>query len=90
MTTGEVLKSGDPQLDGPIKNIDELMDRLAASDLVRQSFVRHAFRYWMGRNEHLSDSQSLIAADRAYVEQGGSFKAMVIELLCSDSFLYRK
>ena len=30
------------------------------------------------------------AADRAYSESGGSFKALVEELLASDSFLYRK
>ena len=63
---------------------------LAKSSRVRQSIIRHAFRYFMGRNEILSDSKTLIAADRAYVESGGSFKAVVIALLSSDSFLYRK
>ena len=29
-------------------------------------------------------------ADRAYLESGGSFKAVVVALLSSDSFLYRK
>ena len=37
-----------------------------------------------------SDSPTLVAADEAYVAGGGSFKAMVVELLVSDSFLYRK
>jgi hypothetical protein len=32
----------------------------------------------MGRNEMLSDSKTLIEADRAYVESGGSFKAVVV------------
>jgi hypothetical protein len=66
------------------------MHRLANSPRVRQSFERHAFRYWMGRNEMMSDSPTLIAADKAYVENGGSFKSMVVSLLTSDSFLYRK
>jgi len=66
------------------------MDKLATSDHVRQVFVRHAFRYWMGRNETLEDSPTLIAADKAYVESGGSMKALVASLLSSDSFLYRK
>ena len=44
----------------------------------------------MGRNEMLSDSKTLIEADRAYLESGGSFKALVISLLSSDSFLYRR
>ena len=38
----------------------------------------------------LSDSKTLMEADRAYVESGGSFNAVVISLLSSDSFMYRK
>ena len=44
----------------------------------------------MGRNEMLTDSPTLIEADRAYRESGGSFKALLISLLTSDSFIYRK
>ena len=44
----------------------------------------------MGRNEMLSDSRTLMDADKAYVQSGGSFKAVVVSLLTSDSFLYRK
>ena len=88
--SGELRGTGDPALDGPFKDAVELTQRLAKSERVRQSFVRHAFRYWMGRNETLEDSPTLIAADRAYVENGGSFRAMLVSLLSSDSFLYRK
>jgi hypothetical protein len=38
----------------------------------------------------LSDSKTLIDADRAYVESGGSFDAVIVSLLTSESFLYRK
>jgi len=38
----------------------------------------------------LSDSQTLIDADRAYLESDGSFKHVVVSLLTSDSFMYRK
>ncbi|MDG2222673.1 MAG: DUF1588 domain-containing protein [Rubripirellula sp.] len=82
--------TGDRDLDGDVASPIELMHRLAESERVRQSFVRHAFRYWMGRNEMQSDSATLIRADRAYVESGGSFRALVISLLTSDSFLYRR
>jgi hypothetical protein len=44
----------------------------------------------MGRNETLDDSPTLMAADEAYVKNGGSMKAMIASLLSSDSFLYRK
>lgn len=87
---GKLHGTGDPQLDGDVKDAFELIDRLAKSERVRQSMIRHAFRYYLGRNEMLSDSPTLIDADRAYVENGGSFKAVIVSLLTSDSFLYRK
>lgn len=88
--TGQIIRSGDPSIDGDVKDAHELMHRLAKSPRVRQSFVRHAFRYWMGRNEMMSDSTTLIAADQAYADSEGSFKSLVVSLLTSDSFVYRK
>lgn len=88
--TGSLDGTGDPLLDGEVTDAFDLIDRLAKSDRVRQSIIRHAFRYFMGRNEMLSDSQVLIDADQAYVESGGSFRAVVVSLLTSDSFMYRQ
>ena len=85
-----MIAAGDSELDGPVKDVRELMHRLADAPRVRQSFVRHAFRFWMGRNETLQDSAVLIASDDAYEEADGSFRALVIALLTSDSFLYRR
>ncbi|QDU92797.1 DUF1588 domain-containing protein [Lignipirellula cremea] len=87
---GAILASGDPALDGPVDDAIDLVQRLAQSPRVRQSMIRHAFRYWMGRNEMLSDAPTLLAADRAYLDSGGSFNAVIVSLLTSDSFLYRK
>lgn len=89
-TTGVLTGTGDPKLDGPVKDSFDLIDRLAKSDRVRQSIIRHAFRFFLGRNELPSDSQTLIDADNAYLQSGGSFKAVVVSLLTSDSFIYRK
>ena len=89
-TTGALFGTGSSDLDGDVHDPLELMHRLAKSDRVRQSFVRHAFRFWMGRNERRFDSKAMIQADQAYVTSGGSFRALVISLLTSDSFLYRK
>ncbi len=87
--TGEITDSGDPKLDGTVRDPREMIRKLADSERVRQVFIRHVFRYFLGRNESLSDSKTLQEADRAYVESGGSFKALVVSLLTSDSFLYR-
>ena len=77
-------------LEGDVANVREMMERLARSPLVRQSFIRHVFRFWMGRNELLRDSSTLLAMDQAYVSSSGSFKEVLVALLTSDSFLYRK
>ena len=89
-TTGSISLTGESDLDRQVADVREMMETLAQSKLVRQSFIRHVFRYWMGRNEMLSDSKTLVAMDRAYVESGGSFKELLVALLTSDSFLYRK
>jgi len=88
-TTGEIINSGVPELDGPVKNALEMIDRLAKSERVEQVFVRHAFRFWMGRNETLNDSPVLQAAHKAYRDNNGSMKALLTSLLTSDAFLFR-
>ena len=89
-TSGEIIDSGDPALDGPVSNALEMIDKLANSERVEQVFVRHAFRFWMGRNETLNDAPVLQAAHQAYRQNNGSFNALLTSLLTSDAFLYRK
>ncbi len=87
---GHLQGTDDPTLDGEVKDAHDLIGRLAKSSRVRQSIIRHAFRYFMGRNESFSDSKTLIEADKAYLASGGSFDAVIVSLLTSDSFMYRK
>jgi len=89
-TTGEITNSGDAALDGPVSNALEMIEKLSRSERVKQVFVRHAFRYWMGRNETINDAPVLQDAYQAYVENDGSMKALLTSLLTSDAFLYRK
>ncbi len=86
---GLVALVGDPSLEGPVNGPVELMKRLASSERVEQVFVRHSFRYWLGRNESPGDAASLQAAHKAYRESGGSMKALVTAILTSESFLHR-
>ncbi|MCP3693973.1 MAG: DUF1588 domain-containing protein [Planctomycetaceae bacterium] len=89
-TTGEIIDSGDPTLDGKVANAIEMIEQLAESKRVEQVFVRHAFRFWMGRNETLNDAPVLQEAYRVYKESGGSMNALITSLVTSDAFLYRK
>ncbi len=89
-STGFLEGTGDKKLDGPVKDVRDLMTRLSKSDKVRQVFIRNVFRYFMGRNETFVDSQTLIEADRVYLKSAGSFQELMVSLLTSDSFIYRK
>ncbi|MBX2851417.1 MAG: DUF1588 domain-containing protein [Phycisphaeraceae bacterium] len=89
-TTGAIIDSGVPGLDGEVANAIELIQKLADSERAEQVFVRHAFRFWMGRNETLNDAPVLQDAHRAYQDSGGSMNALLTSLLTSDAFLYRK
>jgi hypothetical protein len=88
-TTGEIIDSGDAELDGKVANAIELIKKLAESKRAEQVFVRHAFRFWMGRNETINDAPVLQEAYLAYKDNGGSMKALIASLLTSDAFLYR-
>ncbi len=90
VTTGHLKGTGDAALDGAVDDPFELIERLARSDRVRQSILRHAFRFFLGRNEELSDAATLQDAERAYLDSGGSFRAVVTSLLSSDSFRFRR
>lgn len=89
VTTGEIIDSGEPALDGEVADAIEMIRKLAESRRVEQVFVRHAFRFWMGRNETLNDAPVLQEAYRAYKDGGGSMNALITSLLTSDAFLYR-
>lgn len=88
-TSGEIIDSGDPELDGEVANAIEMIKKIAESERAEQVFVRHAFRFWMGRNETINDRPVLQDAYDSYKESGGSMKAMLTSLLTSDAFLYR-
>lgn len=88
--SGVLDSTGNPELDGEVKDSFELIDRLAKSQKTRQSIIRHAFRFFMGRNENLSDSKTLMDAEKAYLDSKGSFDEVIVSLLTSDSFIYRK
>jgi mono/diheme cytochrome c family protein len=87
--SGGIEFVGDNRIEGDVNGAVEFMHKLADSERVEQVFVRHAFRYWMGRNETPGDAASLQAAHKAYRDSGGSMKSLIAALLTSDSFMYR-
>jgi len=90
VTTGEISRTPFSELHQKVSGPTEMLEVLANSEYVEQVFVRHVFRYYMGRNETLGDANTLQEAHKAYRESGGSFRELVVSLLSSDSFLLRQ
>jgi len=88
-TTGRIAHASDAKLEGEIADAVPMMHKLASSERVEQVFVRHAFRYFLGRNETPGDAASLQGVHKAYRASGGSMKALIAALLTSESFIYR-
>ena len=87
--TSKIVNTGVPGVDGEVNGPFELIERLANSTHCEQVFVRYVFRFFLGRNETLGDAKTLQEAHKAYTDNDGSMKALVVSLLSSDSFIYR-
>ena len=88
--SGEISRTPFPELHQKVSGPTEMMEILAKSERVEQVFVRHVFRYFLGRNETLGDANTLQDAHKAYRDSDGSFNELVVSLLSSDSFLFRQ
>lgn len=80
----------DPALDGPVLNAVELSQKLAASGHVKRCFIRHVFRYFMGRNENRTDACTLVAMEQAYDQSNGSMRALLKSLANSPTWTTRR
>lgn len=79
---------GDSDLNGSYDTPFEFISAVADSRLARQGFIRHAFRYFMGRPETLADACTLVDMENA-LDADGSFISMMEALVSSETFAYR-
>jgi hypothetical protein len=87
-TTGTFFGAGD--LDGPIADADDLATSLSTSTRVEQCFVRHLFRYAVGRDETYGDACTLAAMHDAYATSDGSLREAITALVSSPTFSHRQ
>ncbi|MBL8950244.1 MAG: DUF1588 domain-containing protein [Myxococcaceae bacterium] len=87
--TSSLAGMPDPTLNGPVRDAVELSEKLSVSPHVKRCFLRHTFRYFMGRNENRSDACTLAAMEQAYDSNGGSFKAALSALMTSETWTER-
>lgn len=78
----------DPALNRSYTNVGELVEAIARSRYARRGLIRHAFRYFMGRDETLADGCTLTEMEGA-LDRTGSFLSMLEALIASDTFVWR-
>jgi hypothetical protein len=83
---GRISGAGDA--DGTFNDATDLARLLAGSRTVERCFVRHAFRFWMGRDEQDADACSLDAAAKAFAGNGDLLE-LLATLATTSSFLDR-
>lgn len=83
------MLSGSIDRDGPFVGALDLIQKLSESEGALQCFVRHSFRYWMGRSERAADGCALVQARDAYRSSNGDYAALVAALFASRSFRER-
>jgi hypothetical protein len=88
-TTGQIVETGDPELDGPLTGAADLAARLASSSRVRDCVATQWYRYAMGRMEEPADLCSLTTAKERFRQSGGSFRELLLGIVLSDAFRYR-
>jgi hypothetical protein len=88
-TSGQIVETGDPELDGPLTGAEDLATRLASSSRVRDCVATQWYRYAMGRVEDAADTCSLNQAKARFQASGGSFRELLLGIVLSDAFRYR-
>ncbi len=85
--TGELLAT---DVDGPFDGGVELAHQLAQSEQVRECVARQWFRFAFGRLEGDGDACSLDTLHLAFADSDYDVRALLIELVRTDAFLYRR
>jgi hypothetical protein len=77
-------------VEGPFLGAEDLASRLARSAHVTDCMGTQAFRFLAARHEADADTCSIFRANAAAREAKGDVKALVVGLVASDAFRYRK
>ncbi|HEV8246249.1 MAG TPA: DUF1585 domain-containing protein, partial [Polyangiaceae bacterium] len=87
--SGEVVRTDDPELDGPFVGAGELSERLSSSSRVRDCLATNYYRFAMGRSETPEDACSLQQVKERFAQAGGDLRELLVAITLSDAFRYR-
>jgi len=88
-TTGNLLATGDKELDGGFDGAQELAAKFGESPQVEACLATQWFRYGMGRAEQQEDVCSLLQIKTDFAETGGDFRELLIAMATTDAFRFR-
>ncbi len=86
--SGELVGTRD--IDGPFHGAIELGRKLAGSTQVHQCVATQWFRYGFGKTETEADACALKPIVDGFIRSRGDFKQLLLTLVTSDAFRYRK
>jgi hypothetical protein len=87
--TGEIFESPDPALAGQFNGVQEMAQKLAVSDQVRDCMATQWFRYTIGRTEVQPDSCSLGTLFDTFGTASGDINELIVGVTQTDAFMYR-
>jgi Protein of unknown function (DUF1592)/Protein of unknown function (DUF1588)/Protein of unknown function (DUF1595)/Protein of unknown function (DUF1587)/Protein of unknown function (DUF1585) len=89
-TAGELTNSRDLNLNGPVANGLELMQKFAQSSEVRDCFATQLYRFSMGRKEETADACSQFTMKKSFESSGGNVKELVFSLTQLIDFTHKQ
>lgn len=88
-TSGEVLATGDPVLEGAFNGTAELALRMAKSPRVRDCVAASWYRFALGRLETDADQCSLSDVKSSFAKNSGDLRELMVAITRSVAFRYR-
>ena len=89
-TRGQLTRSRDTALNGPVADANELVSKFAQSNEVRDCFATQLYRFSMGRKEETADACSTYTMKKRFADSGGDVKALLLSLTQVDDFDHRQ
>ncbi len=87
--SGEVLGTGEAELDGAFVGVGELAERIAHSPMARDCLAANWYTYTFGRQMQPDDACSVAQLKARFSSSKGDLKELLVGLTQTDSFLYR-
>jgi hypothetical protein len=88
--SGEIFDAADPALGGPFVGVQEMAQKLANSDQVRDCVATQWFRYASGRREVQPDACSLGTLQASFANSQGDLVELIVGITQTDAFLKRR